>query len=128
MRMKMKMNMEMKMRMKMKMKMKMRIKMKMKMKVPFFDMFNPALFDCRFQYALTKKEDEEQYTDSDTDSNTDSDMYTEYTAKWFCILYENKKRNVHRFSKDIGPIYKNDIKNNKNNIVQSISQTESMQP
>ncbi len=46
---------------------------------------------------------------------------TTYTAEseWFCISYDNKKRNVQRFSNDIGPIYKNNIKNN-NNIVQSI--------
>ncbi len=40
-------------------------------------------------------------------------------SEWFCISYDNKKRNVQRFSNDIGPIYKNDIKN-KNIIMQSI--------
>eukprot|EP01084_Bolivina_argentea_P267801 454693_1 len=48
-------------------------------------------------------------------------------AEWFCISYGNKiikKREVQRFSKDIGPIYKNDITNNNNNIIPSISETE----
>ncbi len=39
----------------------------------------------------------------------DDILEEEYKAnsEWFCIEYENNKRNVQRFSNEIGPIYRN---------------------
>ncbi len=59
------------------------------------------------------KEIEEVYSD---DSDDESEWYKE-NSEWFVIEYGNEQREVQRFSKEIGPIYRNDIENN--NIIQS---------